>query len=520
VAAFAATAPAARLAAETQLEVRARPERPEARTLRVEDGAIHLTLEEMIELALERNLGLVGQRIGRLRTDLGLRSAATLYDLSLTGSLSTSEATAPILEGVDGPALSSNAQAGSLGLSRLLPSGAVASVDWSASRAASTGSSASWGAGLGLNLSQPLLAGRGRRLTELGLELTRIGDASSAESFELAVTSVVGQAIATYWNLVGAAEQLRVSEQGLEAGRGLYEQSRLKVEGGLIPPLELVQSEFGLSTREEEVIRARSSLDDAADAVRRLLSVTDRALWGLPIATDTAPDERDLDVDLDAAVETALVERPELRQQRLALRSAELSAWAARRALEPRLDLNVAYGRSGIGGTVSEVDPETGDVTATLESGFVDAQRQLLDRDFANWSVGLVVAYPLGNRAAKIALTQAELDLEGARVDLESAEVEVVADVHQAARLLASARLSLDSARRSTALSEKNLEAEQLRYENGRSTSFRVVDVQTDLNAARSREVTALIAYLRAQSDFHRSVGRLLDEVGVTIAGP
>jgi outer membrane protein TolC len=78
----------------------------------------------------------------------------------------------------------------------------------------------------------------------------------------------------------------------------------------------------------------------------------------------------------------------------------------------------------------------------------------------------------------------------------------------------------IESARASVRLQERNLDAEQKRYENGMSTSFRITEIQEDLTQARSRQVSAVTAYRRALASYYRAIGSLLEENGVELAGP
>ena len=86
-------------------------------------------------------------------------------------------------------------------------------------------------------------------------------------------------------------------------------------------------------------------------------------------------------------------------------------------------------------------------------------------------------------------------------------------------RAVITAEKARQSAEVSRRLEEKNLEAEQKRYDNGMSTSFQVLEIQEDLSAARSREVASITAYRRALLRYYRAIGGLIERSGVTIVG-
>ena len=109
--------------------------------------------------------------------------------------------------------------------------------------------------------------------------------------------------------------------------------------------------------------------------------------------------------------------------------------------------------------------------------------------------------------------------MEKARRQLDQLELQVVTEVRTAARGVNTAAESIVSARASVRLQEKNLDAEQKRYENGMSTSFQITQIQDDLTAARSWLVSATTAYRTALIAYYKAIGRLFDETGVELVG-
>ena len=100
---------------------------------------------------------------------------------------------------------------------------------------------------------------------------------------------------------------------------------------------------------------------------------------------------------------------------------------------------------------------------------------------------------------------------------LQDLRTQIITQVRTAARAVETAAKQIDSAKVSRQLEEKNLDAERKRYENGMSSSFRVLQIQEDLTQARSREVTAVTTYRTALARYYRSIGRLLEQKGVEL---
>ena len=59
------------------------------------------------------------------------------------------------------------------------------------------------------------------------------------------------------------------------------------------------------------------------------------------------------------------------------------------------------------------------------------------------------------------------------------------------------------------------MDAEQKKLENGKSTSFVVLQLQRDATAARSAEIRALADYNKAQAALAKSEGTTLDKLNL-----
>ena len=111
----------------------------------------------------------------------------------------------------------------------------------------------------------------------------------------------------------------------------------------------------------------------------------------------------------------------------------------------------------------------------------------------------------------------AEVNFERGQAELVDQELGVITEVRRIARFVDTARQRRTSAGVSRQLEEKNLDAEQKRFENGLSTSFQVLQIQEDLTEARQREVNAVTNYRKAVVLYYQATGELLETTGVEI---
>lgn len=491
-----------------------------------QEGAILLSLEDAVELAVRRNLGLVIERYVRTQSELGIQQALGIYDTQLTASASASDRTSPTVDVLE--ASSASRQELNAGLGQFLPSGGQVFVGIENSRSESTNNSINPGydSGLTFRFDQPLLRDFGAVAYERQLLIARNQNAGSAQEFARQVYATLQQVTDAYWNLVEAREQLNVARQSLSLAQELHERNRIQVEVGTLAPLELVQSEANIATNEEEIIRTQTLVGDAEDELRRLLNLPQGELWQAEIRPATDPASENTPVDLDAVIRQALDTRPEIQAQRLQVDLARAELDYFRNQTLPSLDLSLNYGLSGSNALPlldangqPVINPQTGRAVSTAGS-YGDALEQLTGFDFDGWTASLTFGFPLQNRTARAARTIAELDLELAETTLEQLEQSVITEVRQATRRVDSAAKQIDAARASVRFQERSLDAERKRYENGMSSSFEITRIQQDLTAARSREVSAIIAYRTAVTQLQRVTGQLLSTYGLAIDDP
>ncbi len=489
--------------------------------LRIDDGQILLTLEEAIGMALERNLSLIVDRYRQDEADLNLRSTFGIYDFNATVDSLASGETAPSASNLAAAIQESEVGRLNLSVDRLVPSGGRGRIDWNNSRSESNSPFATvnpdYRVDFDLNWSQPLLRDFGRKTTERSIRIARTNQAISRETFEAQVIAIIQLVEDAYWTLVEANEQFVVAEESLRLAKQLHEQNRIRVEVGTLAPLELVQSEAGVATRDEEIIRARGAIGDAEDRLRQLLNLAGDEIWAARIVAETEAEMDPIELDLERAIPAALEKRRNLRSKRLSQGDLEKDIAFFRNQRLPRLDLSLTYGLNGQGGDVTQREFPSGRILFQAPGEYNDALEQIRMGDFDGWRVSLNAAFPIENTTAKAQLALAEVNFDRGRAELAEQELAVITEVRRLARFVDTARQTRESARVSRQLEEKNLEAEQKRYENGLSTSFRVLQIQEDLTEARQREVNAITGYRKAVVLYYQATGELIETSGVEV---
>ena len=122
--------------------------------------------------------------------------------------------------------------------------------------------------------------------------------------------------------------------------------------------------------------------------------------------------------------------------------------------------------------------------------------------DFPDWQVGVTVAYPLGTSAADASLERYRLERTRSEASRRSLELRIATEVRDAARGVRTNLQRVDATRASRELAERQLQAEQRKFEVGLSTNFLVFQAQRDLATARNSEQSAILDYIRSLVDF------------------
>jgi HAE1 family hydrophobic/amphiphilic exporter-1 len=108
---------------------------------------------------------------------------------------------------------------------------------------------------------------------------------------------------------------------------------------------------------------------------------------------------------------------------------------------------------------------------------------------------------------------------EGRRIENQRAQAEqlIEADVRNSSQALRSAEARLASAAASRASAEQQYESEQRQFRAGTTTLFLVLQRQTELLAARGRELQAQTDLNKAIAEFQRATGNTLTANNVTM---
>jgi len=459
---------------------------------------INLSLKEAIRQAVEKNLDLRVELFNPALAEAEVRRARGIYDTHLT--LETSyEDSSSFLSGL--------VRANELktyklnpGAYQLLPSGGTLSAVFTNMHVSSNASTAAfggsyWQSGLTLALNQPLLKNFGRDTTELNIQVAVQGKDGAMQRYRSRIMATVAQVQSEYYRLHSLRQDLESRRSSLELARRILTDTKARVAAGVLPAMETLNAEFGVSSREKELIDAERAVRDEVDTLRLLVQLEP----GRDIITIDPPSRAEISVVEAEAISQAVKNRPEFAELQAQLNAAELQQRVAKSRTQPDLNLTTSVALNGIG----------------------DEYGRNLERagaaDYPVWFIGLHLDYPLGNRTAENEYVNSRLKVEQVRVQQASLQESVANEVRAAIRAVQSSFKLLDVSDRNRAYGEERLKAYIKKNEVGLATTKDVLDVENDLTTAKSNQISAQVAYSTAVTQLLKVTGELLERVGIAV---
>jgi len=474
-------------------------------------GPVHrLSIDEAVQLALKNNLGLEVERLNPQIEQESIAQARAAYLPTLQVDFGRSGATIEPSDFTQGSATYKNTGISSTLTvqQQALPwTNTQISAQWQSSRQETGRLGAVFNPSLAsavvLQANQPLWRNLFINPVKTQVEQAVLSRQIADINLRQRVVGTERQVRQAYWNLVGAIERLEVAQQNLALSNEQLRANRVRVEVGTMAPIDIVAAQAEVAGNEEAVITAQAAIRTAEDQLRTLIFNPDSEdFWTTRIEPTNEPLLQPMDVNVEAAIRTALENRTDIVANRRQLQVADLSVKLARNQTLPDISLGAQVRAQGSAGTRYNYVPGTIDVESQVDRSYRDALNDAFGFTYPQWSVGVSYSYPIGKEAAEANHARARLQREQADVQMKQLEIGVVQQVRQAARNVETNFQRVQTTRVARELAEQRLEAQQKRFEVGLSTLFELTQAQRDVVLQRNNELNAIIDYNQALVDF------------------
>ena len=511
-----------------------------------------LTLDEAIEMALKNNNDIDTSRNDVQIAEFNFRGARGIYDPVIGATTYYESRTTPTASTIGGATNGSVTQSqffGNAGVTGFSPiQGGAYTAGFTSSRTNTSNLNATlnpqFPTDFTVTYTQPLLRGRRFDINRRNIEIARKNLSLTDAQFRQRAIEIIAMVEQSYWNLAFALRNLQVQIDAVKQARLQLESNQRLVSKGVLAPIDVVATTAQIATFEQGVYTVQEDVTRAENTLKTML-LADRTAdtWGRPI-TPVSPISLDPPrIGLEVALSEALNNRPELTQLMANETINKIDLRYYRDQTKPQIDLVGSYITAGLAGATTAprattpsalttrvndlsvlaglqplaTTTTTNTVPPNLVGGYLNSIGNLFQQDYPTYRVGVNISLPWGNTTAKANLGRTLV--EGNRIANQRAHQEntIEAEVRNAIQALRSADARLASALAARIAAEQLSESEQRQFRAGTTTIYLVLQRQTDLLAARSRELQAQTDLNKAISEFQRSTGTTLTANNVTV---
>lgn len=488
----------------------------------VVDGKLTLSLDDAVRLALANNTDI---ELNHSQIDFavdGLHRSHQAFDPLFTSSFNDQRATSPSSTQLQGaPVVNTLTQVTQFNYGQTFETGTNFQTAFNADKLSTNSSfnfiNPSISTFLQFTVTQPLLRNRGVFPNRAPIVIAQKNLKQAQASFQAEVNDTILQAIGQYWNVILARENLAVQRKSLDEAQRSYDHDKKALSLGALPPLDIYRSESQVASRRVGVIQAEYALKQAEDQFRRVvgadLDQTIRAL-DVQLTENPEPGADLLNIDIASALSRAVANRPEFEALRQQISTDELNVRLAHNHLQPDLELSGFYAGNGLGGNEfnTAVPPQ---LIAT--GGLGSSLSQLFHFNSPTYGASLSLTLPIKNHGAEASLGDALVSRKRDQYQERLTRQNITLEATNAVHMLEVSKLSMEAAKVALDLAEKNLHAEERKYELGADTIFFVLEAQTELAQAEQSLVQAQINYQLAVAAVDHSTGDLLEHHHVQI---
>jgi len=376
-------------------------------------------------------------------------------------------------------------------------------------------------------VTQHLLQGAGiwvnKRFIYQALNNRRITDSS----FRQQILYTVNQVETIYWGLVQAYEDVQAKERALEQSTKLDSDDRKQLEIGTVAPLQVVNDDSTVATDKQALINSQSALNYQQQIIKQAIArnLNDAALLAAPViptdrvSVEEIPEEKQ---PVEALVQEAFQQRPELEQAVLTLRNDEITLKGARNALLPIVDVYGFYGGTGIGGAQNPncIDPfsPTGKCSAIPTVGVGSTLQNMVNSSAPDKGVGFNVTIPIGNKFAQSVQARSLMEYRQAELRLEQLYTQIRMQVVNAQFALTNDRALVMASIAARDYSQQSVDAEIKKLRLGASTTANVLLQQRGLATAEDNLIAANAAYAKDRAGLYQILASTLQHYGINLS--
>ncbi|MBV8369122.1 MAG: TolC family protein [Candidatus Eremiobacteraeota bacterium] len=522
---------------------------------------VGLALQDAIAMALQRNTDLALAQSNRRIANYQIVAAEGAYDVRFQlvpqYSHSVSPAVSSFQAGPGGGPVTQDTAGVTAALQGLTQQGGQYRFGVNGTRVNSNSTINSYNpfyeTALQFSLTQPLARGRATDQTRLQLQLARNNASIAGDVALTQASNTMVQVSNAYYDLVAAWRNVAIQEEGLRNAQAQAASNARLAARGAVAPTDIVEANTQVNVFQDNVFAALQNVQRLQTQLKSLiLANPGDPVWFANLVPTSAILQIPQEPSLDALINSAIANRPEIAQLRAQRANANSNLAFAQDQLRPQIDLGLNYTSNGFAGqpvnpannpifglfgaqiaaidaliarsnaqnpTLTPIPPISGSGLGSLPpnqtGGLGTAFQNAFDNRFPTYSAQLTFQVPFGNRTAKADYAIAQEQARQVAVQETAVLQRIRGESVNAIQGLREAQYRLVAARAAREAAQRVLLGEQRRFRAGTSTTFLVLQRQLDVANQELRELQAQTDLDKAIVELNRVSGGVFAQNGI-----
>jgi outer membrane protein TolC len=492
-----------------------------------EEEVVSLSLEECVLKALKNNLNVAVESYNPEIAAISVTQAKEFFMPRFDLDFSRQETKNPPywwIQGAD--TITSERNDYGVSLSQQIPTGGSFSLSLNSYRTDTNEAfrliNPLYSSTLTFGFIQPLLKNFGFKVSRKDIIIASNNRDISHNQLKSTLFETIYSVQKAYWNLVYSIEDFKVKQQSLQLARDLLAKNKKEVEVGKLAPIEVLNAQAVVASREAEILQAKSLIESNEDLLKTIINLSgENDLKPVKIVPVDEPEFIKKEISLGEALREALAKRPDLEMTKIDIETKQLSLSVARNQMLPELNLQISYWSPGLSGDrlIYEGDDFiSGEIIGTEKGSATDSVKDALGFLYNNWTMGLTLSLPLSNFTTRADYARSKVELDQSLTKLKNLEQQIALEVRNAVREIETNAKTVQAYRLAREFAKERLEAEEKKLNVGLTTNYFVLQYQEELAQQRSLELKALVDYNLAWSRLEKAMGTSLERRNIKLS--
>jgi len=337
----------------------------------------------------------------------------------------------------------------------------------------------------GLSIQQPIFTWgkiyNNYKQAKLSLE-------ASQQEFESMRQQVVLDVTTSFYGVLLTERLVKVAEMAVDQVQAHVKTAQDLVDAGMATNFDLLRAKVQLANTQSQLIRAKNGLELARDSFKNTIGMDLDA----QINVQGELVYQSLDLDLDQLIESAMANRPEIKQLQFQEQVGRKFVSMAKAGNKPNVSLIGDY---------------------SYQSN-ADKPGDIFNRDeWENiWNVTLALQIPIfDGLATRARVKQAESGFRQIQIGMEQLKDGIGLEVRAAFFGFQESKELLKAQEETVQQAEESLRIANLRYQNGMITNVELMDTELAFTQAQTNQFNALHDYIIAVAKLEKATASKLD---------